>query len=338
VCRQEVEQCDALIVVVGHRYGWIPSDTDGGDNVKSITWWEVHWAMEKPIPVFAFLVDPTAPWLGAKEQDRLLDEAEDPAKVREAVSGLREFRALLENRVTRELFGTAEGPCRDGCDELGQLARGTAGAAGVRNASGGQREEHTIRNGRAALDGFAISRNAAFTPADEPTFFGRGRETDFLIEQLCHSRCRFLLIHGTSGSGKSSLVAAGLIPRLKAGALPGSDRWLLPDVPIRVGARGSGNTETAPGYAAWHGLRFTPGELGPDPFLAVANKLAPLLDGGRAPREVAEQLRCDERQRSPCSSNRRWVGRPEAPRRCSSSISSRSSSRSSRIPSCSAGS
>jgi len=38
VCRQEVEQCDALIVVVGHRYGWIPSVEQGGDDRKSTTW------------------------------------------------------------------------------------------------------------------------------------------------------------------------------------------------------------------------------------------------------------------------------------------------------------
>jgi formylglycine-generating enzyme required for sulfatase activity len=72
---------------------------------------------------------------------------------------------------------------------------------------------------------------------------------------------------GTSGSGKSSVVAAGLIPRLAANAIPGSEDWMLPE------ARkiGSGH--------AWFGLRFTPGEQGPDPFLALANKLSPMLPG-----------------------------------------------------------
>ena len=40
---------------------------------------------------------------------------------------------------------------------------------------------------------------------------------------------------GPSGSGKSSLVRAGLLPELRAGALPGSDTWF--DVPMQVGAR-----------------------------------------------------------------------------------------------------
>jgi ABC-type protease/lipase transport system fused ATPase/permease subunit len=36
---------------------------------------------------------------------------------------------------------------------------------------------------------------------------------------------RFLAIVGPSGSGKSSVVKAGLIPALRSGALPGSDKW-----------------------------------------------------------------------------------------------------------------
>src|ERR1700730_16312586 len=49
--RDEVQKCDALIVMVGHRYGWIPSKKDGGDDTKSITWWEVQWALDANKPV-----------------------------------------------------------------------------------------------------------------------------------------------------------------------------------------------------------------------------------------------------------------------------------------------
>jgi energy-coupling factor transporter ATP-binding protein EcfA2 len=38
---------------------------------------------------------------------------------------------------------------------------------------------------------------------------------------------RFLAVVGPSGSGKSSLVKAGLIPALWRGAVPGSDRWFV---------------------------------------------------------------------------------------------------------------
>lgn len=61
----------------------------------------------------------------------------------------------------------------------------------------------------------------AFEEKQEPIFFGRGRETAALIEHV--SRNRLVAVVGASGSGKSSLVAAGLIPHLKAGAIMGDD-------------------------------------------------------------------------------------------------------------------
>ncbi len=39
--------------------------------------------------------------------------------------------------------------------------------------------------------------------------------------------CRFVAVVGPSGSGKSSLVRAGLVPALRAGALPGSEGWFV---------------------------------------------------------------------------------------------------------------
>jgi HEAT repeat protein len=112
----------------------------------------------------------------------------------------------------------------------------------------------------------------AFTPRDAPIYFGRGREVDELLARLAGSR--FLAVVGASGSGKSSLVGAGLLPRLAGGALPDVPDWLLPD--------------HDPKSNQWNGLRITPGELGDNPFLALAVKLAPLIGG--VPREIAGDL------------------------------------------------
>jgi hypothetical protein len=64
-----------------------------------------------------------------------------------------------------------------------------------------------------------------FRTDDADIFFGRDSLTRYLIERLRGRH--FLAIIGPSGSGKSSLVRAGLIPALRRGALPGSESWKI---------------------------------------------------------------------------------------------------------------
>lgn len=63
----------------------------------------------------------------------------------------------------------------------------------------------------------------AFEEADAADFFGREALTQHLVARVAGTR--FLAVVGPSGSGKSSVVRAGLVPALRAGALPDSDRW-----------------------------------------------------------------------------------------------------------------
>jgi len=109
----------------------------------------------------------------------------------------------------------------------------------------------------------------AFREADAPIFFGRGAETDQLLKRLSDTACRFLAVVGASGSGKSSLVGAGLIPRLRTGALPGSEHW-----PV---------------------MQMTPDEQGQgDPFEALTIALSPVMRlAERDKRESGERLRAN---------------------------------------------
>ncbi len=63
-----------------------------------------------------------------------------------------------------------------------------------------------------------------FGEDDAELFFGREKLVDELLSKVKTSRTMF--ITGPSGSGKSSLVRAGLIPALKQGQVKGSERWL----------------------------------------------------------------------------------------------------------------
>jgi len=69
----------------------------------------------------------------------------------------------------------------------------------------------------------------AFQEVDAPYFFGREALVQRLVERLdnADTTFRFLALVGPSGSGKSSLVKAGLIPALRRDAIPGSKEWFI---------------------------------------------------------------------------------------------------------------
>ena len=69
----------------------------------------------------------------------------------------------------------------------------------------------------------------AFQSADYRDFFGREKITDRLISRMGETGeySRFLAVVGPSGSGKSSLVKAGLIPAIWRGDLQGSEKWFV---------------------------------------------------------------------------------------------------------------
>ena len=94
----------------------------------------------------------------------------------------------------------------------------------------------------------------SFEPEDAAWFCGREQLTDTAVTQLraLHDEGGLLAVVGPSGSGKSSLLRAGLIPALLAGelGLPGSPMW-----PV---------------------LLFTPGSR---PVRELADRLASLTEG-----------------------------------------------------------
>jgi hypothetical protein len=68
-----------------------------------------------------------------------------------------------------------------------------------------------------------------FGPEDAALFFGRDQESDEVLRRI--QQQNFLLVVGPSGSGKSSLVSAGVLPRLA-----GDSRWLVQTLRPAAGA------------------------------------------------------------------------------------------------------
>ncbi|MBI3273169.1 MAG: SUMF1/EgtB/PvdO family nonheme iron enzyme [Planctomycetes bacterium] len=63
-CRAQVAGCDLLVVLVAHRYGWVPTEQEGGNGEHSIVWLEVEQASAgaPPLDVLPFLVEDGADW------------------------------------------------------------------------------------------------------------------------------------------------------------------------------------------------------------------------------------------------------------------------------------
>ena len=100
--------------------------------------------------------------------------------------------------------------------------------AGIKGEPPGRGPGEVVYKGACPYRGLRV-----FEEAHAPFFFGREAVTEWLVDDLRGS-C-FLAVVGPSGSGKSSLVRAGLVPALRRGSLPGSDGW--PVCVFRPGVR-----------------------------------------------------------------------------------------------------
>lgn len=231
-CLADVAGCELYIGIVGRRYGYKPD----GESC-SITELEYRQAVARGIPTLVFIKDDD-------EIRRKFDDAvtqENPPQLIEA------FRQQIASRAA--VFKTAE--------DL---------KARVVKAFFHHLQRHQTPQ-RKHIEGEPYPGLRAFRSEESDRFFGRDVETEDLIERLLARNDRFIAVIGPSGSGKSSLVYAGLIPALKQSHADGM---------------------------RWHSVSFSPRELGEDPFLPLASALSKTFPGcgWRVP-DLSQRLRND---------------------------------------------
>src|SRR6516165_1961215 len=131
-------------------------------------------------------------------------------------------------------------------------ARGTVPAADVLAAAEG------AGRGPGPVRGSPYRGLAAFGERDAALFFGREAATVQVLERMSRhlAGAGLLVVSGVSGAGKSSLLRAGVLPRLRAEGLA-----------------------AAPGAAAWPCVVFTPTRA---PLDELALRVAPLAGADAA--------------------------------------------------------
>jgi hypothetical protein len=200
-CKKCVRECDVYVGVIGLRYGSPVRDR----QEVSYTELEFEAATEAPtLKRFLFLLDPEASVpLGRFMDVRYGDRQE-------------QFRQRLKDaKVMCASFSNV--------DELEKL---------IYQALKDDEEQRRGPSRRQVRIDWPENKSPYrglqwFTQDYAPLFFGRDREVGELLAKMSEPEGRTLLVIGASGSGKSSVVAAGVWQAvIQGGRLPGSEQWV----------------------------------------------------------------------------------------------------------------
>jgi formylglycine-generating enzyme required for sulfatase activity len=235
-CEADVAGCDLYIGIFGLRYGSIEPGKQ-----QSITQLEYRAALAHNRHTLLFV----------KDKNSILADFHD------AVSG-ENPRELIESFRASVTSG-AEGAPRSALFKTPEELK-----LHVLKALGSLRQRHGDPKPKPKpIEGRPYPGLRAFRTAEADRFFGRDDEANALLERLLVHGQRFVALIGASGSGKSSLVYAGLIPEL--------------------GLQSAG--------ALWRTVTVIPGKQ-IDPFLSLATALEQQFpDAGWQVSDLAQRLR-----------------------------------------------
>jgi|CXWL01.1.fsa_nt_gi energy-coupling factor transporter ATP-binding protein EcfA2 len=216
-CLADVAGCDLYIGIIGGRYGFIPP----GESF-SITELEYQEARKHKLPTLICI----------KDDDVILKRFHDAGTQENPPERIESFRQRVNNGTEEAgrpaIFKTPEDLKEHVLKALWRYSE-RHGAIPPKRITG--RPYPGLR---------------AFLTTESDRFFGRDAEIEALIERLIARNENFLAVIGPSGSGKSSLVYAGLIPTLTENAIVGGVHW----IPISFSPRELGDVPFQPLAAA----------------------------------------------------------------------------------------
>lgn len=216
-CLADVAIADIYVGLFGFRYGYVPPAEHNNPMGLSITELEFRQAEKSGRPYLIFAADKNAPisrqyddtWTGEGKGGTLIKKLRDYLGTECMSSFFSEpyqAASLVQAAVTKKL------------EELSSPVTQLPEAP----------ESHPtitwdIENVKM---GSPYPGLMHFTRKFAPVFFGREAEVREVLDRLYTPEGRFIIISGNSGSGKSSLVDAGVLPKLEENGLPGGSSCL----------------------------------------------------------------------------------------------------------------
>ena len=217
-CARQVAAADLFLAIVGWRRGRVPAPELGGDGLHPWTFWEARSAFEHRKPVRVMMAgdawkpelreDDPRGWAVMQdlraELKRLAVVFGDDAGDAGAAGAAEAFRV----RLRRQLMAARQG--------LPAPSEPAGETAEPREPT----PERRVRLRSWPPPAWPQRPYPLLLPYSHPALFaGRDRELAEL-RQLLRRRLPILGLHATSGAGKSSLLAAGLVPALRAEGHP----------------------------------------------------------------------------------------------------------------------
>ena len=211
-----------LVVGAFRNDGPVPADWDGGDADGAGSRLVLGPLGHEDIADICRIYEPDG-WT-AEDVLRVAELSEGiPLLVHEQASTLARDRtarrveqAAGRLAATRGRLLTSRGEVADGIETIQRLLEQRRAQLAGRQA---QRQAVAV----ASLAGCPYKGLARFEASDADNFFGRERLVAELVARV--SEASLVTVVGPSGSGKSSLLRAGLLPALAAGVLAGAEPW-----------------------------------------------------------------------------------------------------------------
>ena len=209
-CLKDVEMADLYVGLFAFRYGYIPPAQHNNPNGLSITELEYRCAESSKKHCLTFVVQDTTPW------SRVLDDAHTGDDRGERI------KALRQHLLTEKLASQFSSPHELSTLVLAAVAKHLDEHKQPESAKKPEPVEATLTWDIQKL-GSPYPGLMHFTHKYAPVFFGRKVDVRAVLDRMHGSDGRFIIVSGDSGVGKSSLVDAGVHPKLVEGGLPGGE-------------------------------------------------------------------------------------------------------------------